>query len=277
MPASKSLNCLAMFRDLHCSLGCSLERESATPSPLERGEGRGEGPAFRATVRAAMSLAAQIPEAWKPALAEAVTTPTFKSLEAFIDGEYQSATIFPPRDQIFTALSLTPPDAVKVVLLGQDPYPTVGNANGLAFSVTRSVKVPASLKNVFLGLKADLGLDVPAHGDLTAWAERGMLLLNTVLTVREKEANSHQKKGWEPFTTAILRHIAAQPRTVVFLCFGKPALKLVESLETKQPVVATPHPSPLNKTAFVDAATKDKCFSKVNELLGAPFDWSLPA
>lgn len=224
-----------------------------------------------------MSLAQQIPEGWRAALEPVTSSPPFASLQQFIDAEYASATVFPPREQIFNALALTPPEGVKVVLLGQDPYPTAGNANGLAFSVTKSVKIPASLKNVFNGLKVDLGVEPPAHGDLTAWAQRGMLLLNTVLTVREKEANSHQKKGWEGFTTAVLRHVAQQPRTVVFLCFGKPALKLVASLETTQPVVATPHPSPLNKTAFVDCARTEKCFSKVNELLGAPFDWSLPA
>lgn len=222
-----------------------------------------------------MSLAQQIPESWRGALSEAVAQPSFQSLEQFVDGEYAGATVFPPREQIFSALAHTPPDAVKIVLLGQDPYPTAGNANGLAFSVTKAVKVPASLKNLFLGLQADLGLPVPAHGDLTPWAERGVLLLNTVLTVREKEANSHQKKGWEPFTTAVLRHVAAQPRQVIFLCLGKPALKLVESLESSQPVVAAPHPSPLNKTAFVDCARTEKIFTKINGLLGAPFDWSL--
>jgi uracil-DNA glycosylase len=222
------------------------------------------------------TLAPLIPEAWRAPLADATAAPSFAALEAFIDAEYQATKIFPPREQIFSALALTPPEAVRVVLLGQDPYPTEGHANGLAFSVTRTTKVPASLRNVYLGLQGDLGLPIPAHGDLTAWAQRGMLLLNTVLTVREKDANSHQKKGWEPFTTAILKHAAAQPRTVVFLCFGKPAQKLVESLGTTQPVVATPHPSPLNKSAFVDHAKSEKCFSRVSALLGEPFDWSLP-
>ncbi|MFZ5441880.1 MAG: uracil-DNA glycosylase [Myxococcota bacterium] len=222
-----------------------------------------------------MSLADQLPETWKSALTDAVGQPSFQALEAFVDAEYSSATVFPPREEIFAALAHTAPEAVKIVLLGQDPYPTAGNANGLAFSVTRSVKVPASLKNLFLGLQADLGLPIPAHGDLTAWANRGVLLLNTVLTVREKEANSHQKKGWEPFTTAILRHVASQPRKVVFLCLGKPALKLVESLESQQPIVAAPHPSPLNKTAFVDTARSERIFTKIDGLLGQPFDWSL--
>ncbi|MFT3710717.1 MAG: uracil-DNA glycosylase [Archangium sp.] len=222
-----------------------------------------------------MSLAKLIPEAWSSLLGEATAAPSFKALETFVDAEYGSATVFPPREQIFSALALTPPQSVKIVLLGQDPYPTAGNANGLAFSVTKQVKVPASLKNVFQGLKLDLGVDVPAHGDLTAWAQRGMLLLNTVLTVREKEANSHQKKGWEPFTTAILKVAAAQPRKVVFLAFGKPALKLCESVATAEQIVATPHPSPLNKSAFVDHAKAEKPFTLVNTKLGETFDWSL--
>lgn len=222
-----------------------------------------------------MSLIQLVPASWRSALAEATAAESFSTLSTFLDAQWRDAVVFPPKPQVFSALLLTPPEAVRVVLLGQDPYPTAGNANGLAFSVTKDMKIPASLKNVFLGLQADLGLSVPSHGDLTAWAQRGVLLLNAVLTVREKEPNSHQKKGWEPFTTAVLRHVASSPRRVVFLCFGKPALKLVASLGTKHPIVAAPHPSPLNGRAFVDAVTKDKLFSKVNSLLDAPLDWSL--
>ena len=222
-----------------------------------------------------MSLTQLVPEAWRGALTEATSSPSFAELGTFLDVEWRDAVVFPPKAQVFSALSLTPPEAVRVVLLGQDPYPTAGNANGLAFSVTKDMKIPASLKNVFLGLQADLGLSVPSHGDLTAWAQRGVLLLNAVLTVREKAPNSHQKKGWEAFTTAVLRHVATSPRKVVFLCFGKPALKLVESLGTKHPIVAAPHPSPLNGRAFVDTVTKEKLFTKVNSLLDAPLDWSL--
>ena len=222
-----------------------------------------------------MNLSELVPSSWRSALAEATSAPTFTSLSTFLDDEWRDAVVFPPKQQVFAALELTPPEAVRVVLLGQDPYPTAGNANGLAFSVTKGVKVPASLKNVFLGLQADLGLTIPTHGDLTAWAKRGVLLINAVLTVREKEANSHQKKGWEPFTTAVLRHVASSPRKVVFLCFGKPALKLVDSLGTKHAVVAAPHPSPLNGRAFVEAVAKDKLFTRVNSLLDAPLDWSL--
>ncbi len=222
-----------------------------------------------------MSLPELVPQAWKAPLFEATSASSFTELSNFLDEEWNTQVVFPPKPQVFAALELTPPEAVRVVLLGQDPYPTAGNANGLAFSVTREVKIPASLKNVFLGLQADLGLPLPSNGDLTPWARRGVLLLNAVLTVREKTPQSHQKKGWEAFTTAVLRHVASSPHKVVFLCFGKPALKLVESLGTHHPIVAAPHPSPLNGRAFVDAVTKDKLFTKVNSLLEAPIDWSL--
>ncbi|MGV3623824.1 MAG: uracil-DNA glycosylase [Archangium sp.] len=222
-----------------------------------------------------MSLASLVPTAWKGLLRNALAAPSFTKLEQFVDDEWANHTVFPPKPQVFAALELTKPQDVRVVLLGQDPYPTQGNANGLAFSVTRDVKIPASLKNVFTALHRERGQPIPAHGDLTAWAQRGMLLLNTVLTVREKTPQSHQKKGWEAFTTEVLRVVAAQPHTVVFLCLGKPAQKLYEALGTTQPMVAAPHPSPLNGSAFVDHVVKEKTFTRVEELLGAPFDWSL--
>jgi uracil-DNA glycosylase len=221
-----------------------------------------------------MSLAQHIPPAWKAVLQPFLSSPSFAALDAFVAEQYASVSVFPPHHQIFAALELTPPEAVRVVLLGQDPYPTPGNAHGLAFSVTRHAKIPASLKNLFAGLQLDLGVPPPLHGDLTAWARQGILLLNTVLTVREREPHSHQKKGWELFTREVLKHVAAQPRAVVFLCLGKPALKLVESLGTHQPIVCAPHPSPLNQTAFVDAVRANKIFTTINGLVSPPIDWS---
>jgi uracil-DNA glycosylase len=220
-------------------------------------------------------LAELVPPAWRPALTEALAAPSFAELSRFLEEEWTRGNIFPPKPQLFAALAHTPPEKVKVVLCGQDPYPTAGNANGLAFSVSRGMKTPASLKNIFLGLQEDLGIAPPAHGDLTAWADRGVLLLNVVLSVREGEPQSHQKRGWEPFTTAVLQHVARQDRKVVFLCFGKPAQKLVEGLGTKHPIVVAPHPSPLNGRKFVEAVKAGKLFSKVSELLGEEIDWSL--
>lgn len=228
-----------------------------------------------------MSGAIAIPAPWHDALAGVASTPSFRALMAFLEEEEATAAVFPPRPQRFAALAHTPPEAVRAVILGQDPYPRAGDANGLAFSVSPGVKPPPSLKNLFKGLAADLGLPVPATGDLSPWASRGVLLLNTVLTVREGEANSHRKKGWEPFTEAIVRHVAARAGPIVFFCFGKPAHAMVARLvdASKHPVLVTPHPSPLNGNAFVEAVAKDKPFSKANALLEAAgrgaIDWSL--
>lgn len=229
---------------------------------------------------AAAALAAQVPDAWRTALAEAIAAPSFGALATFLDTEDATAAVFPPREERFAALAHTPPSAVKVVLLGQDPYPTRGHANGLAFSVRRGVRVPPSLRNLFLGLEADLGIAPPAHGDLTAWAGRGVLLLNTVLTVREGVPHSHRNRGWEPFTRAVLQAVASGP-PVVFFCLGKPALALVETLDglSRHTVLGAPHPSPLNGRAFVDAARAEKYFTRVNAALTAagrgPVDFAL--
>lgn len=227
------------------------------------------------------SLAELVPAPWREPLATAIAAESFTALDAFLTAEALAAKIFPPRDQLFAALARTPPGSVKAVILGQDPYPKEGNANGLAFSVSPGVKPPGSLRNLYKGLVIDVGITPPTTGDLTPWAERGVLLLNTVLTVREGEANSHKKKGWEPFTEAVVRHVASLPGPIVFFCFGKPAEAMVTKLvdATKHPVLVTPHPSPLNKDAFVDAVAKDKPFSKANALLTAagrgPIDWAL--
>lgn len=222
-----------------------------------------------------VSLSSLIPTAWTAALAPAVAAPSFTKLEAFLDGEWKTTTVFPPRERLFAALDLTPPEVVRVVLLGQDPYHTAGNANGLAFSVVRGMAIPSSLNNLFLGLHRELGVAMPTHGDLTAWALRGVLLLNTVLTVREGLPQSHAHKGWEDFVLAVLRHVALRPRLVVFLCLGKPAQKLVTSLDTKQPRIDAPHPSPCNGMAFVDSAVSKRIFTRINEALGSSLDWSL--
>lgn len=228
------------------------------------------------------TLADLVPATWRDALEPVLAADSFTALDAFLTTEWQTAKVFPPREQVFAALARTPPAAVKAVILGQDPYPKPGHANGLAFSVSPGVKPPGSLRNLFKGLVADVGLSLPTSGDLTPWADRGVLLLNTVLTVREGEANSHKKKGWEPLTEAVLRHVASLPGPIVFFCFGKPAETMVTKHvdATKHLVLVTPHPSPLNKDAFVDAVTKDKPFTKANERLLAagrgPIDWSLP-
>jgi uracil-DNA glycosylase len=226
-------------------------------------------------------LAGLVPKAWRPALAAALAAPGFGELERFLEREAEAGEVFPPRAQIFAALEATPPAGVKAVIFGQDPYPTKGNANGLAFSVADGVKVPASLRNLYAGLSLDLGVPKAATGNLEPWARRGVLLLNTVLTVRAGAANSHRRKGWEPFTQAVIAAANAQPGPVVFFCFGVPARDLAQKLvdAKKHLLLVTPHPSPLNGSDFVKAVEKDRPFSRANEVLVAagrgPIDWSL--
>ena len=229
------------------------------------------------------SLESLIPGDWRKALSAELKTPSFAGLESFLGTEATSgAKVFPPRDQIFAALSQTPLNKVRVVVIGQDPYPTAGNANGLAFSVAPGMKVPGSLKNIYAGLAADAHTTPPSTGDLTPWARQGVLLLNTVLTVREGEPNSHHDKGWEDLTRAMLKKVDEMPGPVVFLCFGAQAKAMAESMvdTSKHTILSAPHPSPLNGKAFVNAVEKDHLFTHTNEILAAggrgSVDWQLP-
>ena len=172
-----------------------------------------------------MSLAELVPAAWRSALSEATAASTFQALDGFLSTQWKDAVVFPPRAQVFAALELTPPESVKVVLLGQDPYPTAGNANGLAFSVTKDVKVPASLKNVFLGLEADLGLPIPKHGDLTAWAQRGVLLVEiSIDLLPQTHQHRRDRLARIGFIAAVHRAQCAQPDH----SFRRKALGLIE-------------------------------------------------
>jgi uracil-DNA glycosylase len=237
------------------------------------------GPAFnflRTGAAPSTSLASDIPEGWRAELAEELEKPYFKELDKFVTSERASATVFPPKAQTFAALSHTPLEKVRVVVIGQDPYPTAGNANGLAFSVSPGVAVPGSLKNIYKNLEKDLGTTMPTHGNLEQWADQGVLLLNTVLTVREGEANSHQGKGWEEFTKSVLAKINEQDKPVVFLLLGNSAQKMAGLIDTsKHSIVAAPHPSPLNAANFM----KSQPFSAVNTALSASgrgeIDWQI--
>ena len=221
-------------------------------------------------------LAAQIPSSWRDALAAETQKPYFRALESFVAAERSAAHVFPAEALTFAALARTPPDAVKVVVVGQDPYPTAGNANGLAFSVNPGQRVPASLKNIFKLLGVDVGTVPPAHGDLTQWADQGVLLLNTVLTVREGAPNSHRNQGWEDFTTATFAAVNQGPRPVVFLLLGAKAQKLAPMVDVqKHAVVTAAHPSPMSATKFLQS----RPFSAVNAALvergQPPVDWQL--
>lgn len=216
-----------------------------------------------------------IPPAWQEALSAALHDSSFKALEAFLDHEAASGVqILPPREQIFAAFEICPPDAVRVVLLGQDPYPTPGDAHGLCFSVQKGRPMPRSLRNVWKELKSDLGVEAPTHGNLERWAHQGILLLNTVLTVRAGEANSHRGRGWEHFTDSVIRHLSAQQQPIVFLLWGN-AAQAKRSLinEMRHPVVTCAHPSPLSARKFFGS----RCFSRVNQYLlatgGSAINW----
>lgn len=202
------------------------------------------------------------------------------ALKQFLTAEKAAGKrIFPPGGEWFHALDATPLDKVRVVILGQDPYHGPGQAHGLCFSVRPGVRVPPSLVNIYKELKSDLGIEPPNHGCLDAWAKRGVLLLNAVLTVEAHRAASHQGKGWERFTDAVIRLVNAREEPVVFILWGSYAQRKASFVDTsKHCVIKSPHPSPLSAhNGFFGS----KPFSKANAFLEKnglePIDWSLPA
>jgi uracil-DNA glycosylase len=221
-------------------------------------------------------LAGQIPAAWRSELKDETDKDYFKKLDAFVTTERATHSVFPPAALTFAALAHTPPNKVRVVVIGQDPYPTQGNANGLAFSVNPGMPIPGSLKNIYKVLEKDVHTTAPTTGDLTQWADQGVLLLNTVLTVREGEPNSHHGQGWETFTEAIIKKINESDQPVVFLLLGKQAQSMAGMIDqSKHAIVTAPHPSPMNTTAFL----KSRPFSAVNAALEAKgrgsIDWQI--
>jgi uracil-DNA glycosylase len=215
---------------------------------------------------------------WIPLLEEEFKKPYFIQLREFLEQEYRTQTVHPGRDQILNALNLTPFKEVRVVILGQDPYHGPGQAHGLSFSVQPGVPKPPSLQNIFKELHQDVGCEIPNHGCLTTWAERGVLLLNAVLTVREGQPNSHKGKGWETFTDEVIRCLNARETPIVFILWGSHAQKKALLLDTdKHPVIRAPHPSPLSSHRGFFGS---KPFSKANAFLrssGLPeIDWQIP-
>ncbi|MFO0881434.1 MAG: uracil-DNA glycosylase [Gemmataceae bacterium] len=218
-----------------------------------------------------------LPPDWRHLLAEEFEQPYFRKLADFLEQERKHHTIYPPEADMFHAFQSTPIDRVAVLLLGQDPYHGPGQAHGLAFSVKPGVKPPPSLANMYRELHHDLGCKVPNHGCLDTWAERGVLLLNTVLTVRAGEANSHKGQGWEQFTDAVIDHLNAQSRGMVFLLWGAHARKKAKRITgTQHRIVEGAHPSPLSASKFFGS----KPYSAVNaalEEIGRPaLDWCIP-
>ncbi len=188
-----------------------------------------------------------IPADWRQVLETEFSKPYFKELSEFIDREYSSEEIFPPRNLIFNALEKCPLDKVKVVIIGQDPYHDVGQAHGLCFSVADGVKIPPSLVNIFKEIERDLAAPIPTSGNLERWAEQGVLMLNAVLTVRAHNAASHAKKGWEKFTDAIIKAVADNNIGVVYMLWGKYAQSKCAMVNpAKNLILQSVHPSPLS-------------------------------
>lgn len=217
----------------------------------------------------------QIEAGWKARLAEEFEKPYFVRLTDFVRQEYHTTTCYPPGRLIFNAFNLCPFDKVKVVIIGQDPYHGPGQAHGLCFSVNDGVLFPPSLRNIFKEIEDDLGTPMPASGNLTRWAEQGVLLLNATLTVRAHQAGSHQHRGWEEFTDAAIKALAEQREGLVFILWGSYAQKKGAFIDkTRHLVLASAHPSPLS--AF-HGFFGNKHFSRTNAYLiqhgETPINW----
>lgn len=222
-----------------------------------------------------MKLSDAIPADWKELLKEEIESDYFADLQEFLDEEWQNEVVYPPKEKIFNALDTTSLENVKVVLIGQDPYHGEGQAHGLCFSVPEGIKIPPSLRNIYKEMRSDLGLNPPDNGYLQTWAEQGVLMINTVLTVRSGQAKSHQKRGWEKFTDAIIRVVNAKANPSVFVLWGNDAIKKQALIdEDRHRVVSSVHPSPLSASrGFLGS----KPFSKINqalvELNRQPMQW----
>lgn len=221
---------------------------------------------------------AMIDNDWLPAIQGEFRKPYYKELFQFVKEEYNRTVIYPPSEDIFNALHLTPLHEVKVLILGQDPYHNDNQAHGLSFSVPLSQKeIPPSLQNIYQELHDDLGCEIPDNGYLEKWAKQGVLLLNTVLTVRAHQANSHKGHGWDQFTDAIIQAVNAQERPIVYLLWGKPAQSKIPMLTNpKHLILQAPHPSPLSAYRGFFGC---KHFSRANAFLEAngesPIDWQI--
>jgi uracil-DNA glycosylase len=219
-----------------------------------------------------------IPESWHEHLNGELAKPYFQKLEQFVDEERQHYEVFPPEQDVFSALRLTPYERVNVFLLGQDPYHDNNQAHGLCFSVRPGIKPPPSLVNIFKELRSDVDFRIPNNGYLVPWAEQGMLMLNAVLTVRAHEPNSHKNHGWEKFTDQVIRVVNAKEEPVIFVLWGGYAQKKKALIDTtRHTIIESAHPSPLSaRNGFFGS----RPFSQINQILrehGKPeINWQLP-
>ncbi len=224
-----------------------------------------------------MRLPNDIPAAWRELIASELNPQHMSRLADFIEGERSDHLVFPPENQVFAALSLTPPDRVKVLILGQDPYHHETQAHGLAFSVPDGAPFPPSLRNILRELECDLHIPRPTSGNLTAWGKQGVLLLNSVLTVRSHEPGSHRGQGWEEITDAVFRAVNRGVRPVVFVMWGSVARSKLPWVDlSRHRVVASAHPSPLAAyRGFMGSRPFSRTNAYLRELGRAAIDWRL--
>jgi uracil-DNA glycosylase len=215
---------------------------------------------------------------WNPVLRGELSKPYWQELLQFVATERARTTVYPPKDEVFAALHLTPFSEVKVVILGQDPYHGRDQAHGLCFSVRQGVPPPPSLQNIFKEMESDLGLQPPSHGCLDGWARQGVLLLNASLTVRAGKAASHQGKGWETFTDEVLRAVNDKPERVVFVLWGASARRKKALVDTSRHVIIeSPHPSPLSASnGFFGSRPFSRANAALVEAGREPVDWTIP-
>jgi uracil-DNA glycosylase len=249
------------------------------PKPSQQQPSLFDEPAVEVPPPPPVALPPGFPADWGAALAGEFSQPYFAKLQAFVSAERVSQDIFPAEADTYNAFRYTPLSSVRVVILGQDPYPTPGQGHGLCFSVRPGVKLPGSLRNIYQEMQSDLGISPAKHGYLLSWAKQGILLLNAVLTVRSGKPASHANQGWETFTDAALKVLSAGPKPIVFLLWGAYAQKKAILIDTqKHTILKSAHPSPLSAA---NGFFGSQPFSKINAALtktgSVPIDWKLPA
>lgn len=217
-------------------------------------------------------------DSWWQQLNDEFNKPYYQELRVMLKREYAEHTVYPEPNDIYNALHYTSYESVKVVILGQDPYHGPGQAHGLSFSVQPGVNPPPSLKNIFIELQNDIGADIPNHGSLVSWAKQGVLLLNTVLTVRRGQANSHKGKGWEQLTDSIIDVLNKRDKPVVFILWGRHAQMKKERIDTsKHFIIQSPHPSPFSaRNGFFGSRPFSRANQYLEQIGDEPIDWSLP-
>lgn len=214
---------------------------------------------------------------WDSVLGKYMSSIPFQDMMRWLDREYRETEVYPPKDQIFSALQYTPYNQVKAVIIGQDPYINPGQAHGMAFSVNPGIPIPPSLMNIFLELQNDLGCYIPNNGCLIPWANQGVLLLNSVLTVERGKSNSHKNIGWEQFTDAVIRTLNFLDHSIVFMLWGRSAQRKEKLIDpNKHLILKAPHPSPLAGGAFFGCNHFSICNQFLYEIMPDVIDWQIP-